>query len=177
MIQKYYLLMNKSILTFDISTSIIGVSYITFKKDKFKINWAKPVIFKTEKNEFAKLDTFKTFMHSLKIKPTDIIIEAPLKFSNNQNTVAKLLFFNGLCSSFIYSKWNIIPQYINPGKARKTAFPEVKFGRKTAEIKEQVLQCVKTTFPTLILPKNLAQFDCADSVVLGLAYINMLKNQ
>ena len=176
MIQQCCLLMNKSILTFDISTSIIGVSYISFKENGFKINWTKPIIFKTEKNEFAKLDTFKTFINSLKVKPTDIIIEAPLKFSNNQNTVAKLLFFNGLCSSFLYSKWNIIPQYINPGKARKTAFPEVKFGRRTAEIKEQVLECVKTAFPSLILPKNLSQFDCADSVVLGLAYINMLKN-
>lgn len=164
------------ILTFDISTSIIGVSYIKIEGTEFHIEWTRPIIFHYKADEFMKLDAFKEFLDELDVTPTNIIIEAPLKFSNNQNTVAKLQFFNGMCSSFLYFKWHIVPEYINPTKARKLAFPDTVFSQKKDK-KEMVVAKVLENFPNLVLPNNISKYDCADSIVIGLAYFNTLNEK
>lgn len=59
-----------------------------------------------------------------------VIIEEPLLGSNNVNTVATLLRFNGMISESIYKNLEIVPEYISSYDARKYAFPELMSLRK-----------------------------------------------
>lgn len=61
---------------------------------------------------------------------TRVIIESPLLRSNNVNTVATLLQFNGMISDAIYNTLGIIPEYISSYDARKFAFPSLTSVRK-----------------------------------------------
>jgi len=54
-----------------------------------------------------------------------VIIEEPLLRSNNVNTVATLLKFNGIVSRAIYKMLNVVPEYVSSYDARKYAFPEL----------------------------------------------------
>ena len=60
-----------------------------------------------------------------------VIIEEPLVRSNNVNTVATLLRFNGMICRSVYEVLNIIPEFISSYDARKFAFPELMQIRKT----------------------------------------------
>ena len=56
---------------------------------------------------------------------TKVIIEEPLLRSNNVNTVATLLRFNGMISRSVYDILGVIPEFISSYDARKYAFPEL----------------------------------------------------
>ena len=59
-----------------------------------------------------------------------VIIEEPLLRSNNVNTVATLLRFNGMICKSIYESLNVVPEFISSYDARKFAFPELMEIRK-----------------------------------------------
>lgn len=65
---------------------------------------------------------------------TDVVIEEPLLSSNNKNTVATLLRFNGMISEAIYRIIGIVPNFISSYDARMYSFPELvslrKFNKK-----------------------------------------------
>lgn len=61
---------------------------------------------------------------------TDVIIEEPLLSSNNINTVATLLRFNGMISESIYRIIGIVPNFISSYDARMYSFPELISVRK-----------------------------------------------
>jgi len=61
---------------------------------------------------------------------TRVIIEEPLLRSNNVNTVATLLRFNGMISRSVYTKLNIIPEYISSYESRAFAYPKLMQIRK-----------------------------------------------
>lgn len=54
-----------------------------------------------------------------------VIIEEPLLRSNNVNTVATLLRFNGMIARAIYDTLHIVPEFISSYDARKFGFPEL----------------------------------------------------
>lgn len=56
---------------------------------------------------------------------TKVIIEEPLLRSNNVNTVATLLRFNGMISRAVYDILGIIPEYISSYDSRAYAYPEL----------------------------------------------------
>lgn len=62
---------------------------------------------------------------------TRVIIEEPLVRSNNVNTVATLLRFNGMICRSVYEVLNIVPEFISSYDSRKFAFPELMEIRKT----------------------------------------------
>lgn len=68
---------------------------------------------------------------------TDVVIEEPLLSSNNVNTVATLLRFNGMVSESIYRILGIIPNFISSYDARMYSFPELcclrKYNKKGEE--------------------------------------------
>lgn len=68
---------------------------------------------------------------------TDVIIEEPLLSSNNVNTVATLLRFNGMISEAIYRIIGIVPNFISSYDARMYSFPELvsirKYNKKGVE--------------------------------------------
>jgi hypothetical protein len=61
---------------------------------------------------------------------TDVIIEEPLLSSNNVNTVATLLRFNGMISEAIYRIIGVVPNFISSYDARMYSFPELVSVRK-----------------------------------------------
>lgn len=60
-----------------------------------------------------------------------VIIEEPLVRSNNVNTVATLLRFNGMICRSVYEVLNLVPEFISSYDARKFAFPELMEIRTT----------------------------------------------
>jgi len=59
-----------------------------------------------------------------------VVIEEPLLRSNNVNTVATLLRFNGIISRSVYDILGIIPEYISSYDSRAYAYPELMQIRK-----------------------------------------------
>jgi hypothetical protein len=92
-----------------VSNKIKGIESLFLKKqifnDEFLINWKDFGI-------------------------TRVIIEEPLLSSNNINTVATLLRFNGMISDCVYHTLGIVPEYISSYDARKFSFPELMAVRK-----------------------------------------------
>lgn len=61
---------------------------------------------------------------------TDVVIEEPLLSSNNVNTVATLLRFNGMISECIYRILGLVPSFISSYDARTYSFPQLVALRK-----------------------------------------------
>ena len=61
---------------------------------------------------------------------TDVVIEEPLLSSNNVNTVATLLRFNGMISEAIYRIIGVVPNFISSYDARMFSFQELVSLRK-----------------------------------------------
>ena len=65
-----------------------------------------------------------------------VFIEEPLLRSNNVNTVATLLRFNGMICRSVYEVLNIVPEFVSSYDARKFAFPDlmqVRLFKKSGE--------------------------------------------
>lgn len=60
-----------------------------------------------------------------------VIIEEPLLQSNNVNTIATLLRFNGMIARTVYETLGVVPDFISSYDARKYAFPQLMAVRKT----------------------------------------------
>ena len=80
---------------------------------------------------------YKHITHSLVCKQpegslsySDVVIEEPLLSSNNVNTVATLLRFNGMISEAIYRIIGVVPNFISSYDARMYSFPELVSIRK-----------------------------------------------
>jgi hypothetical protein len=129
------------ILGLDISTACIGVCvvkddgksdkpeilYLGHKTPKIsrKIKGIEALFIRKQifENEFI-----KDIASSYTI--TDVVIEEPLLSSNNKNTVATLLRFNGMISEAIYRIIGIVPNFISSYDARMYSFPELVALRK-----------------------------------------------
>lgn len=131
---------NKKIyLGLDVSTSCIGVCLLYDDDSEYckiiELTHIKPKISSSVKdlNEqlFLKKKIFEDFIEKYKdIGITKVIIEEPLIQSNNAVTVSTLLRLNGMISSSIYDKLNIVPIYISSYDARKYSFPDLMSPRK-----------------------------------------------
>lgn len=153
--------MNKKdyILGLDISTKTIGIALFEDEGtsgDLKMLHHISPKI--TEKGLskmeelFKKSDIFyNQFLDQyINFGITRVIIEEPLLRSNNVNTVATLLRFNGILSKMIYDKLGVIPEYVSSYDARKYAFPEL-MGKKDVDSKGKKLTdaAFKKKEPTL----------------------------
>ncbi len=61
---------------------------------------------------------------------TDVVIEEPLLSSNNVNTIATLLKFNGMIAESVYETLGVVPSFISSYDARIYSFPELVSLRK-----------------------------------------------
>lgn len=78
----------------------------------------------------------------------EVVIEEPLVRSNNVNTCATLLRFNGMISDCVYNELGIVPTYISSYDAREYSFPELmavrKFGKDEKEYaRKKILKEIK----------------------------------
>lgn len=135
------------ILGLDISTACIGVCvvkddggdkpeilYMSHKTPKVsrKIKGIEALFIRKQifEDEFIK-EISKQF------NITDVVIEEPLLSSNNVNTVATLLRFNGMISEAIYRIIGVVPSFISSYDARMYSFPELVSVRKYNKKGEQ----------------------------------------
>lgn len=127
------------ILGLDVSTKTIGIALFEDLGDDGKLQLlthitpkVKP---KPESNIELLMKKAQIFQFEFLEKYSDIdisrvIIEEPLVSSNNVNTVATLLRFNGMICRSVYEVLNIVPEFISSYDARKYGFPELLGLRK-----------------------------------------------
>lgn len=154
------------ILGLDVSTKTIGVALFTENGELFELTHispkAKPLPTTKTEEIMRKADLFAKFISKYRgFNITKVIIEEPLVRSNNINTVAILLRFNGIISKIIYDMFNVVPTYISTYEARKNGFPElmqpnakgsiVLFGgySKLTDKKQVVWEMVSAIFPNV----------------------------
>lgn len=133
------------ILGLDVSTTTIGCCLMTYEdgvKNVIKLTHITPKIsskIKGIESLLLKRQIFEDeFINSYKnFGITDVIIEEPLLGSNNVNTIAILLKFNGMISDTIYRLLHIVPKYISSYDARKYSFPNLLAIRKYNKKGEQ----------------------------------------
>ena len=129
------------ILGLDISTACIGVCVVKDNGDCDKpeilyIGHKTPKIprkIKGIESLFLKKQIFEDqFLPEIvdNFEITDVVIEEPLLSSNNVNTVATLLRFNGMISESIYRVLEVVPNFISSYDARLYSFPELVSVRK-----------------------------------------------
>ena len=128
------------VLGLDISTACIGVSVV--KDDGKNIPEILYLSHKTPKVShkikgiealFLRKQIFEdeVLVELAKEYPiTDVVIEEPLLSSNNVNTVATLLRFNGMIAEAVYRRIGVVPQFISSYDARMFSFPELVSLRK-----------------------------------------------
>ena len=128
------------ILGLDVSTKCIGISLFTSKGTLLEMTHISPVIKPEPENKvetlLKKADLFKEFIiekgyTDMKIKY--VVIEEPLVRSNNVNTVAVLLKFNGVITKICYDVLKVVPTYISTYESRKNAFPQLMQPGSTAK--------------------------------------------
>ena len=129
--------MNKPrlVLGLDVSTTCIGISLVLDEGNGetpkvVLLTHVSPKIKKTVKDFEAliqKKDIFENeFLVNLSTCGiTDCIIEEPLVSSNNANTVATLLRFNGMIGDSVHRVLKIVPQFISSYDARTYSFPDL----------------------------------------------------
>lgn len=147
----------------DVSTSTIGVCIVLDDDTEYgkilELTHISPKV--SNKNKgieqlFLKKKIFEEFIIKFKDFGIDeVVIEEPLLRSNNVNTVATLLRFNGMISECVYNVLGIVPNYISSYDARKYSFPTLmsirKFGKDEKQyeykkILKEIQQCKMVLF-------------------------------
>lgn len=125
---------NGFVLGLDVSTKTIGISLFEDFGTNGKLrllHHVTPVVKPKPTNKMEELfEKAKIFEQEFLLKYKDVgitkvIIEEPLLRSNNVNTVATLLRFNGIISRAVYDILGVIPDYISSYDARAYAFPDL----------------------------------------------------
>jgi len=125
---------NNLILGLDVSTNTIGIVLFEDLGDRGALKLlthvtpnVKPKPKSNIQLLFEKAKIFDNeFLHKYSdVGITKVIIEEPLLRSNNVNTVATLLRFNGMIARSVYDTLNIVPEFISSYDARKYGFPEL----------------------------------------------------
>jgi len=175
------------IFSLDISTSCIGYSLFSKEGKLLKLEYIK---FNSKLTIFQKFKEFKKQIEGiLALNITQVVIEEPLKKFKGKFSSASVLailnFFNGMISSFLYDHFGVEPIYYNVNNARKLAFgDDFKSPGKGEQTKHYVWEKVMTLEPQInwkygpksrkLLKEN---YDMADSYVIALAHINLMKKQ
>lgn len=134
------------ILGLDVSTACIGVSIVLDDgKEIPKVVLLTHISPKVHNKEtgfeslIIKKDAFENeFLVTLQNSGiTDCVIEEPLLSSNNVNTVATLLRFNGMVGEAVHRILGIVPDFISSHDARLYSFPNLaalrRFNKKGEE--------------------------------------------
>ncbi len=122
------------ILGLDVSTKTIGIALFEDQGEKGKLQLLTHITPKVKPKPTNNIETLikkvQIFENDFLEKYSDIeidrvFIEEPLLRSNNVNTVATLLRFNGMICRSVYEVLNIVPEFVSSYDARKFAFPEL----------------------------------------------------
>jgi len=178
----------------DISTSIIGVSYLDNKGNLIDL---QSINLKKEKCLFDKSKSTLNYFQNIVInskfnKDVIIYIEEPFQsFSkgfSSAKTISQLNKFNGIVSYIVYDIFNVKPLYINVNTARKNL--QIKIDKKLKNSKEQVFNWVKErenfVWPEKIISKGVNKglvkydescYDMSDAYVISKAGLLIYNGQ
>lgn len=147
---------NNFVLGLDVSTKTIGIALFEDYGNRGTLRLLhhvtpvvkpKPESKMQELFEKAKIFEEEFLINYKNIGISRVVIEEPLLRSNNVNTVATLLRFNGIISRAVYDILGIIPEYISSYDSRAYAFPELmqirKVNKKGEEYSEKELSKAK----------------------------------
>jgi len=181
---------DKVFISFDISTSCIGVSIFNENFNLTSVKALKMIKTKDceDDPEIIKGDAFKKFVEDLKIYDIiDIFVEEPLVKSNNVYTVNKLLKFNGICSYILRDVLGIIPKFMSVDEVRRLFCPEMteydmkkdktilKFKSRKNDPKSYIFEKISKEYENIswILDKKgklkTENYDITDSIALAKA--------
>lgn len=127
------------ILGLDVSTRCIGSTIASLDEDGtikvLEISHLRlkvPTKIKGIESLFLKSDMFRNKLTEkyTNYYVTDVVIEEPLIGSNNANTAATLMRFNGMISQIVKDVLNVVPKYISSYDARKYGHPSLMSIRK-----------------------------------------------
>jgi hypothetical protein len=130
---------NKFVLGLDISTKTIGIALFEDFGNHGALrllHHVTPVVKPKPESKMQELFEKATIFEEEFLKKykdigiTKVVIEEPLLRSNNVNTVATLLRFNGIISRAVYDILGIIPEYVSSYDSRAYAYPELMQIRK-----------------------------------------------
>ena len=137
---------NKLLMGLDVSTACIGCAIILDDGSEhgkvLELTHVSPKVPKKItgiESLFIKKQIFNDeFLSKWKnVGIDEVVIEEPLVRSNNVNTCATLLRFNGMISDCVYNELGVVPTYISSYDAREYSFPELmavrKFGKDEKE--------------------------------------------
>lgn len=122
------------ILGLDVSTKTIGIAVFENGSEKGKLQLLTHITPVVKPKPQDKLELLikkvQIFENDFLNKYIDmgierVFIEEPLVRSNNVNTVATLLRFNGMICKSVYEVLNVIPEFVSSYDARKFAFPDL----------------------------------------------------
>lgn len=125
---------SKYILGLDVSTKTIGIALFEDFGDNGDLKLLHHVTPKPKPKPETKMEELflkvQIFEEEFLNKYADIgiekvVIEEPLLRSNNVNTVATLLRFNGMISKSCYEVLGVVPDFISSYDARAYGFPEL----------------------------------------------------
>ena len=166
----------KVIMGLDVSTKTIGITLAVLDyEDNLKIvqvthlRLKSPQKVKGTESLFVKSLLFNEEIRKYtKYNITDVIIEEPLISSNNAETAAVLLRYNGMISQSVYNILGVVPEFISSYDARKFAFPQlmsVRKYKKNGDIrtKNEIVHSLNKN--KLVLFGDYS-FDCAKKLIL-----------
>lgn len=170
-------LKKRIILGLDVSTTCIGSTVASLDEDgTIKIleishlRLKTPRKIKGTKVLFLKSDVFKQKLRDkyTKYYITDVIIEEPLISSNNADTAATLMRFNGMISQSVKDVLGVIPEYISSYDARKYGHPSLMAIRKYNKmgetyIRKKIMKAIRKNDLVLF---GAYPFDCAKKFII-----------
>lgn len=122
----------------DVSTKTLGISLFEDMGDHGKLKLLHHVSPKVKPEPETKMEELilkarifeQEFLNKYRgVGVNRVIIEEPLLGSNNINTVATLLRFNGMVSRSVYEILGVVPEYISSYDARAYGFPQLMVKR------------------------------------------------
>jgi hypothetical protein len=125
---------NKLILGLDVSTKTIGIALFEDNNGVGDLKLLHHVTPKVKPEPESKMQELfekarifeKEFLNDYaNVGISRVIIEEPLLQSNNVNTVATLLRFNGMIARSVYETIGVVPDFISSNDSRRYAFPEL----------------------------------------------------
>ncbi len=142
-----------------IPTKIKGIEALFLKCNLFMEKLGEILI---NNNLYNNIDGVK------QCKITDIVIEEPLLLSNNADTVAALLRYNGMIAQNVYNMIGIVPQFISSYEARKYGMPSLmairKYDKKGNILPYKVIN--KAINSNLLVLFGNYPFDCAKKHII-----------
>jgi hypothetical protein len=183
-------------MALDVSTACIGITILVDDGSQYgriaemtHISPKVPKDIKGIESLFLKKQQFQTYINGFSNYKIDrVVIEEPLLSSNNSETVATLLRFNGMISDCIYNIFKIVPDYISSYDARQYSFPSLmairKYGKdESVYPKKKIIKAIKDSKVVLFgsypwtIDKKMVMFENINKVFPDINWIYNKKGE